>query len=134
MSTVLGSCVSVCLFAPEKKIGGINHFMLPFWNGDGLASPKFGNIAVEKLIEKMAQMGVGECELIAKIFGGADQLHNGGESIFKIGNKNILIAEQILNEHKIKIVVKNVGGNRGRKLIFNTHSGEVKMHLLNRPV
>ena len=51
VDTILGSCVAVCLFDSVKKIGGINHYMLPLWNGNGLASPKFGNIATEKLIE-----------------------------------------------------------------------------------
>ena len=54
VDTVLGSCVAVCLFDNQLKIGGINHYMLPFWNGNGLASPKYGNIATEKLVEKMA--------------------------------------------------------------------------------
>ena len=54
VDTILGSCVAVCLFDTKLKIGGINHYMLPLWNGNGLASPKFGNIATEKLIEKIA--------------------------------------------------------------------------------
>ena len=48
VDTILGSCVAVCLYDEHKKIGGINHYMLPLWNGDGLATPKFGNIAIEK--------------------------------------------------------------------------------------
>ena len=58
VTTILGSCVSVCFSDPVMKMGGINHYMLPYWNGQGLASPKFGNIAIEKLLEKMISMGV----------------------------------------------------------------------------
>ena len=53
VNTILGSCVAVCLYDVKLQIGGINHYMLPFWNGQGLASPKFGNIAISKLLEKM---------------------------------------------------------------------------------
>ena len=47
VTTVLGSCVAVCLYDKVMGIGGINHYMLPFWNGNELASPKYGNIAIE---------------------------------------------------------------------------------------
>jgi len=48
VTTILGSCVAICLYDPILKFGGINHYMLPLWNGQGLASPKYGNIAIEK--------------------------------------------------------------------------------------
>ena len=54
VNTILGSCVAVCIYDTVLKFGGINHYMLPFWNGQGLASPKFGNIAIHKLLEKIA--------------------------------------------------------------------------------
>ena len=66
--TVLGSCVSVCLWDPFLRIGGINHYMLPLWNGEGLASPKYGNIAIEKLIERMLYLGSRKSNLQAKIW------------------------------------------------------------------
>ncbi|MDD2829879.1 MAG: chemotaxis protein CheD, partial [Sulfuricurvum sp.] len=53
ISTVLGSCVFVCLYDSTLGKGGINHYLLPFWNGNGLQSPKFGNIAIPTLIENM---------------------------------------------------------------------------------
>ena len=53
VTTILGSCVAVCIYDRRLKIGGINHYLLPLWNGDGLPSPKFGNIAIKQLISKM---------------------------------------------------------------------------------
>ena len=50
ISTVLGSCVAVCLYDTKLGMGGMNHYLLPFWNGNGLQSPKFGNISIPKLI------------------------------------------------------------------------------------
>ncbi len=75
IKTVLGSCVSVCMYDTKKKIGGINHFMLPFWRGDELSSPKFGNVAMERLLEKMLHIGASKESLIAKVFGGARLLN-----------------------------------------------------------
>jgi len=57
INTVLGSCVAVCFWDPVLRIGGMNHFMMPLWNGQGLASPRFGNIAVPRLLEAMLQYG-----------------------------------------------------------------------------
>ena len=57
VTTVLGSCVAVCLFDPAARAGGLNHYLLPFWNGEGLASPKYANIALPKLLEKLLKIG-----------------------------------------------------------------------------
>ncbi|QHT68151.1 chemotaxis protein CheD [Rhodocytophaga rosea] len=125
VSTILGSCVSVCLWDSYLEIGGINHFMLPFWNGDGLASPKYGNIATEKLLDKMLALGSSTKNLSAKVFGGAKQLETG--SFFNVGERNVSLALEFLKEQHISIISQNTGGERGRKLIFRTHSGEVFM-------
>lgn len=126
--TVLGSCIAVCLYDPILKIGGINHFMLPLWNGIELASPKYGNIAIEKLIEKLNSLGSKTSQLEAKIFGGANQV----STILNIGERNILVAKQLLSEHKIPIKAENVGGTKGRKIIFETSTGSVLMKFLNK--
>jgi len=76
ITTVLGSCVAVCLYDPLTRQGGINHFMLPFWNGSGLASPRYGNIAIEALIDRMHLMGCQTMTLQAKIFGGPNVLYS----------------------------------------------------------
>jgi chemotaxis protein CheD len=122
--TILGSCVAVCLFDPIRKTGGINHFMLPLWNGSGLPTPKFGNIAIERLIENMISLGTMKEHLIAKVFGGGSVIETTHPS-FNIGEKNISIAFNMLKDHQIPIVSHSTGGKLGRKLIFNTGTGEV---------
>lgn len=131
ISTILGSCVSVCLWDPVKKIGGMNHFMLPLWNGQGLASPKYGNIAMEKLVDKLVALGSKQNQLKAKIFGGAEVI-NTTTSQFYIGKRNIMIAKEILEENKIPIIGSSTGGKQGRKVIFNTYSGEVMQRFIGR--
>lgn len=124
VSTVLGSCVSTCLWDPVLRMGGINHYQLALWNGVGLASPKYGNIAIEKLIGKMLKLGCKKKNLVAKVFGGASVLDN-NNSPFKVGEENTLIAQKVLSEIGIKIVAADVGGVHGRKLRYDTQSGVV---------
>ena len=122
--TILGSCVAVCLFDKMKGVGGINHYMLPYWNGNGLATPKYGNIAIEKLVAGMMAAGCKKECLVAKIFGGATMLEVNSHT-FNIGEKNIMAAMDILGNISIPIVAQSVGGKQGRKIIFNTKTGEV---------
>lgn len=128
VDTVLGSCVAVCLYDEVLKIGGVNHFMLPLWNGEGLASPKYGNIAMEKLMEKMSYLGSNRNHLIAKVFGGANQMN----SSLGVGERNILLVREMLKAHQIPVVAENVGGYIGRKIRFDTGSGQVLMKFLQK--
>jgi len=129
--TVLGSCVAVCLWDPVLCVGGINHYMLPLWNGDGLASPKYGNIAIEKLIERMLHLGCRKDNLKAKVFGGGEVIETNISS-FRIGERNIAIAKELLAEHRIPIVAQSLGGKNGRKLVFLTATGEVFQKIIDK--
>lgn len=131
--TVLGSCVSVCLWDPRKGIGGINHYMLPFWNGEGLASPRFGNIAIMKLVEKMLESGADRRNLQAKVFGGGDML-KATSALMNIGQRNIVLAQDLLRDERIPIISSDTGGMHGRKLVFNTRTGVVLVKLLKKQV
>jgi len=122
--TVLGSCVAVCLWDKKINIGGINHFMLPLWNGKGLASPKYGNIAIVRLIEKMYELGSTQKNIVAKVFGGASVIGKRNET-FSVGENNILITKNILKKYTIPIIASKIGGLKGMKLKYITNTGEV---------
>ncbi|MCB0504934.1 MAG: chemotaxis protein CheD [Cyclobacteriaceae bacterium] len=128
VTTVLGSCVAVCLYDETTGLGGINHYMLPFWNGNELASPKYGNIAIESLVKKLEKLGVQRNNMVAKVFGGANQLNH----TIGVGQRNIKVAQEMLEELNIKIVAKSVGGEKGRKINFNTSTGEVFMKYVTK--
>lgn len=130
IQTVLGSCVSVCLFDTARKIGGMNHYMLPLWKGEGLATPKFGNIAIDKLLEKMLHLGSLKRNLVAKVFGGAEQLEE--MSLYGIGRRNIQVATDQLAVLGIPVVGSNVGGSVGRKIVFHSSTGLVYMKFVNQ--
>lgn len=133
ITTVLGSCVAVCLWDSMLRIGGMNHFMLPLWNGEGLASPKYGNIAVTKLLERLQDLGSSKRNLRAKIFGGGVVL-NVSNPFMNIGERNIQIAEDLLRQENIPIMSADTGGKTGRKVIFNTESGVVLVKKLSRQI
>jgi len=131
VTTLLGSCVAVFLYDSVNRIGGVNHYMLPLWNGEGLASPKFGNIAIKMLLEKMIKTGSRPDNIIAKVFGGAAVLDTKTQ-VFFIGERNIKVAYEHLGKEKIKVVAASTGGKLGRKLLFNTYTGEVKQKYIEK--
>ena len=123
ITTLLGSCVSVCIHDPVRETGGINHFMLPTWNGLVEKSHKYGDYSINFLIDRMIACGSEKENLIAKVFGGSAKVG----SLSHVGEQNIALAKALLREHEIKITAMNVGGVNARKIIFNTQTGVVQM-------
>lgn len=131
INTLLGSCVAICLYDPVSQKGGVNHYMLPLWNGEGLASPKYGNIAIEKLLQEMIKVGAQRQHIIAKVFGGGEVIES-NHHFFNIGKRNIELAHSMLSELRIPVKAESTGGKLGRKIQFNTVTGAVKMKYINR--
>ncbi len=131
ITTLLGSCVAVCLYDRRQQFGGMNHFMLPFWNGNGLASPKYGNIAIAQLVQKMENLGSNRADLVAKIFGGASVLDI-DTTLFNVGERNAEQAMAELNNLGVKIIASSVKGEKARKIIFNTFTGEVRQKYIEK--
>jgi chemotaxis protein CheD len=105
--------------------------MLPLWDGNGLASPKFGNIAIHRLLELMLSSGCSKRNIVAKVFGGGNLIESGSAQ-FMIGERNIMVARTLLKEMQIDVISSSVGGNLGRKIQFNTSTGEVKQMLIQK--
>lgn len=126
--TILGSCVAICLWDEVTRIGGMNHYMLPLWNGEGVPTPKYGNIAIPKLIKKLEEKGIPISRLKAKVFGGANLLSsNAQRGVSLIGDRNIEIAYEFLEKYRIPIIAQDVGGNMGRKIIMNVGNFEIRL-------
>jgi chemotaxis protein CheD len=122
VTTILGSCVALCLRDPVTGEGGINHYMLPLWNGEGLPTPKYGNVAIENLIGRFRSRSQGRLE--AKLFGGAFVL-GAASGTFTVGDRNVAVAREMLADARIPVVAEDVGGTSGRKIIFDTRTGVV---------
>ncbi len=124
--TVLGSCVAVCLFDRVEQVGAMNHYLVPLWNGNGLESPKYGNISIPRLIETMQNIGCNIYNIEAKLFGGANINITNNENMM-IGKKNVIIAKELMRQYNIKVVAEDTGGNSGRRIMLKSDTGKVMM-------
>ena len=120
ITTVLGSCVSVCLWEPESGLGGINHFILP--RGGTERSARYGNHSLPMLLEKVLAMGLRRHALVAAVFGGASVLAC-GSAVGRLGSRNADEALAFLRGADLPIVRQDLGGREGRKLTFRTADG-----------
>jgi chemotaxis protein CheD len=107
--------------------------MLPHWNGEGIASMKYGNIAIPAIIEKMIEFGSVKKNLQAKIFGGGAVFGN-PNSAMNIGESNINIAQSVLAQEQIRIICEDVGGTRGRKIVYDLFMGTVLVRKLDKQI
>jgi chemotaxis protein CheD len=126
VTTVLGSCVSVCLYDEEQTAAGVNHFLLP-GNLGSCESPRFGESANVMLLARFRELGVPASRLRAKVFGGASM---GGSSAGDLASRNVDVAVAFLRSQGIPIVSQDTGGERGRKLIFRTSDATAWVRLL----
>ena len=136
ISTVTGSSVSVSVFDKKHKIAGMNNFQLPFMEAKGKTTALYGNIATITLIKMILSHELFNSSseplsklsyrsrikhLEAQIFGGA---YNNQKSDLDIGKQNIETARKILQRYKIPIISEDIGGAKGRKIVFNTSTNE----------
>lgn len=128
--TVLGSCVSACIRDPRRGIGGMNHFMLPHsragnWAGD-LQSTRFGNFAMEKLINELMKAGCSRDSLEIKIFGGG----NVTDSHNLIGTENSQFILRYLEAEGLRCAAQDLGGQLPRRIHYYPATGRVVRRLL----
>jgi chemotaxis protein CheD len=128
--TVLGSCVSACIRDPILGIGGMNHFMLPQshsgrWGAD--AEPtRFGNFAMEKLINELIKAGATRERMEIKVFGGG----NVTDSSQAIGSQNADFVLRYLEAEGLGYTAKDLGGDHPRRIHYYPKTGRVIRRLL----
>lgn len=131
VSTILGSCVSVCLYDERRGVAGVNHFLLPYWTGGAQAPGRFGAQAMHQLMAGVLARGGRTPDLRAKVFGGACVLdafdHPGGGHL---GTRNVQVALEALQAERIPVLASDTGGRRGRKLLFTTDDGAALVRLI----
>lgn len=129
ISTVLGSCVSVCIFDQKRKVGGMNHFQVPLVAESDQATARFGNVATITLIRMMIHDGSKIKNLEAQILGGAQ---NRKISPKDIGFENVMAAKKILTRERIRVTSEDVRGGKGRKIVFNTGTNEIAVFKVDK--
>jgi len=138
ISTLLGSCVSVCLFCPKQKTGAMCHGVMPVQPDMNVEdSFRFVDTSVRYMVEVLTQGNIlcPNAGLVAKIFGGADVLdvHFGSAGDPRsIGMKNIMAARDALARYSVPVAVEKVGGVHGCKLFFYSHTGQVLLRRIPR--
>ena len=128
VTTILGSCVAVCLWDSVRWLGGMNHFVLPA-DKDGDRSTRYGDVAIDRLIEGLVGLGCRIGDLRAKIFGGATVLPV-STTAETIGERNCQMALERLRHYGIPIVAQRTGGECGLLIRLNTETGEVTLRTL----
>jgi chemotaxis protein CheD len=129
--TIVGSCIAVCLWDRVRQVGGMNHYLLPEAPHVRAKVDKpwsYGELALPELLAQMKALGTRPPELVAQVFGGA--AITSGDEQSGPGPRNAALARSWLAEQRIAVVHQDLGGRRGRKLHFDTRSGEITVHLL----
>jgi chemotaxis protein CheD len=126
--TVLGSCVSACLWDPVRRIGGMNHFMLPGDPDKAGDSARLGVYAMELLINRMHKLGAERTRLVAKVFGGAAVLE--GMDTLNVGTQNGNFVLDFLREEGIAVTAQDLYDVHPRKVYFFLQNGKVKVKRL----
>lgn len=120
LTTILGSCVAMCLRDPEAGVGGMNHFLLPDGAGAGAdAGRRYGAYAMELLINDVLKAGGRRERLEAKLFGGGRMFN----SLKDVGQANADFAERFLRDEGIPVVGGSLRGQGGRRLHYWPVSG-----------
>ncbi len=130
ITTILGSCVAVCLRERGSAIGGVNHFVLAEQRAGDAPSARYAGAAIDQLIDHVIALGAVKSRLGAKLFGGANVLRAFADDINHIGAANIAAARRLLAQRNIPIHAEDVGGTRGRRLTFAVHDGSASVRRL----
>ena len=135
VATTLGSCIAACIRDRVSGIGGMNHFMLPATDGDmsgawkdkGLgASTRYGNVAMEHLINGILRTGGRRENLEVKIFGGGRIM----AKMTDVGMRNIQFVREYLKTERLRLVAEDVGDIYPRMAVFFPATGEAKVKRL----
>lgn len=129
--TVLGSCVAACIRCRRSGVGGMNHFLLPLRGGNQKVDPndpfnvatRYGNYAMESLINAILSAGGSRSTLEAKLFGGGSVIPG---MTSDVGKQNVAFARQYLEQEGIPILAQDVGGFYPRKVQYFPETGRAR--------
>lgn len=136
LGTLLGSCVAACIRDARLRIGGMNHFMLPTQQVDGAAngagsawSPtRFGDVAMECLVDEILRRGGRRTDLEMKLVGGGKVL----DALSDVGARNIQFAREYARSCGLRVLGEDLGGRFPRKVLYDPGSGAVRVKRLPR--
>jgi chemotaxis protein CheD len=129
LRTLLGSCLGVALYDRRLKLGGLAHVVLPYASGNVELPGKYADTAIPELLRQMRLLAKGETlRPVAKLVGGANMFNSSGSSA-TIGEQNIRAVERLLEEQKIPVVARHLGGEQGRRMLLDSATGLVTVEI-----
>jgi chemotaxis protein CheD len=131
LTAVLGSCVGLALYHPRLHCGGLVHIVLAESKGQSASPGKFADIAIPAMLAQLEALGAPRSGIIAKIAGGACMFGVGGP--LQIGDNNVEAVALLLAAAGIRIVARDVGGQKGRKVALDTESGAYRVERIGQP-
>lgn len=129
MRTLLGSCVGVTLWHPQRRIGGMCHYLLPTRRsvGHGMPDGRYGDEAIALLVERLERAGTKTSEYVAHLYGGADTMPDQVGVKLNVGERNIELGFTLLDQHGFQIENVDVGETVPRTVSLDVATGEVTM-------
>ncbi|CAM3271088.1 chemotaxis protein CheD [Paracoccus nototheniae] len=125
ITTILGSCVSACIFDPERGIGGMNHFLLPE-DGPGGTDIRYAAAAIEQLLNGLMRRGAVRSRMRSKLFGGARMM----AGLPDIGRRNAEAAQRFLQAEGVAMVARDLGGVQARRIRLWPVVGRVQLQFV----
>lgn len=127
--TMLGSCVSITLWSPLKRVGAMSHFLLPTRgrsNTTEQLDARYGDEALELMLAEMQSMDISPAQCQGKIFGGGNMFPDHLQAdAHSVGQRNGEAALELLNRYGIPIVSESLFGVGHRQIIFDVRNGDV---------
>lgn len=131
VTTVLGSCIAACIRDREAGIGGMNHFMLPETHAGSPSraetvinnAARYGNYAMEHLINTILSNGGKRKNLEVKVFGGGRII----QTMTDVGMKNIEFVLDYIDQEGLNLLSRDLGDIYPRKVIYYPQTGRVSM-------
>jgi chemotaxis protein CheD len=135
--TTLGSCVSACVRDVKLGVGGMNHFMLPLatskgsWGEEVVSSAtRYGNVAMERLINDILKIGGQRANLEFKLMGGGKVL----DIALDVGACNVQFIREYLKTEGFPIAAEDLGDIFARKFYYNPATGKLRAKRLTATV
>lgn len=126
IKTLLGSCVAICVWHAERKIGGMSHCLLPTRTNDKEPAPsgRYVDETFEIFFKEMNRAATRREDYQVKVFGGGNMFVFKDPSGATVGEKNLLMMRSILKSQSMKITAEHVGGNGHRNVLFELSTGD----------